>query len=168
MPYESENNLLDALAGESVANQRYLMYAEKAEKEGYPQVAHLFRVIARAETVHARNHFNAMDGIGTTKDNLTAAVMGEHQEFTRMYPPFVEKAKQEGNIRAEKSFTYANEVEQVHHKLFDDVLMDVKEGKQLKDVEYYVCQVCGNTIIVKPTEKCAICGSAPSVFVKID
>ncbi|MFC1966874.1 rubrerythrin family protein, partial [Chloroflexota bacterium] len=87
---DSEKNLQEAFAGESQANRRYLFFADKADKEGYHQSARLFRAAAEAETVHARNHFNAMDGIGSTKDNLTAAVIGEHYEFTRMYPVFID------------------------------------------------------------------------------
>ena len=70
--YKTEENLKSAFAGESQANRRYLMFAEKAQKEGYPQIARLFRAAAEAETVHARNHFQAMDGVGSTRDNLTS------------------------------------------------------------------------------------------------
>jgi len=89
MPYETENNLMEAFGAESQANRRYTFFAEKADKEGLPQVARLFRAVAAAETVHARNHLNALDAIGTTKDNLLAASIGERQEFTKMYPPFI-------------------------------------------------------------------------------
>ena len=98
--FGTEKNLQEAFAGESQANRRYLFFADKADKEGYSQIARLFRAAAEAETVHARNHFAAMDGIGSTKDNLTAAAMGEHYEFTRMYPPFIEQAESENNKRA--------------------------------------------------------------------
>ena len=94
MAYKTEINLQEAFGGESMANRKYTFFAEKAEKEGYPGVARVFRAAAEAETVHARNHLLAMDAIGTTKDNLTAAAIGEHQEFTQMYPPFIEKAKE--------------------------------------------------------------------------
>ncbi len=102
--YKTEANLQTAFAGESQANRRYLFFADRAEKEGYPQVARLFRAAAEAETVHARNHFNAMDGVGSTKDNLMAASMGEHYEFTRMYPPFIATAEEEDNQRAQHLF----------------------------------------------------------------
>ena len=95
MEFKTENNLQEAFGGESKANRRYLFFADKAEKEGYPQVARLFRAAAEAETIHARNHFNAMDAVGKTKENLMAAVVDEEQEFTRMYPYFIEDAENE-------------------------------------------------------------------------
>jgi rubrerythrin len=91
--YKTDANLQEAFGGESKANRRYLFFAEKAEKEGLPGVAKLFRAAAESETVHARNHLNALDAIGSTKDNLMAASIGEHQEFTGMYPIFIEVEK---------------------------------------------------------------------------
>ncbi len=165
--YQTEENLKTAFAGESQANRRYLMFADKADKEGYHQVARLFRAAADAETVHARNHFAAMDGVGSTKDNLTAAAMGEHHEFTRMYPPMIEKAEEEQNARATRSFSLANEVEQIHHKLFEAMLKDVEAGKKVKEEPVFVCQVCGNTVTGEPPDKCPVCGANHS-FKKVD
>ncbi|GAG85400.1 unnamed protein product [marine sediment metagenome] len=164
----TEENLQSAFAGESQANRRYLFFADKAEKEGYPQVARLFRAAAEAETVHARNHFAAMDGIGSTRDNLMAGAMGEHYEFTRMYPPFIEQAETENNNRARVSFGYANEVEQIHHGLFEKTLKALDAGQQLKDEPYFVCPVCGNTVAGEAPEKCPICGAPASKFKKVE
>jgi rubrerythrin len=166
--YKTEANLQTAFAGESQANRRYLFFADRAEKEGYPQVARLFRAAAEAETVHARNHFNAMDGLGATKDNLMAASMGEHYEFTRMYPPFIATAEEEDNQRARISFEYANEVEQIHHRLFEEVLKAVNGGQTLKNEPYFVCPVCGNTVAGAAPEKCPICGTARDKFKRVD
>jgi rubrerythrin len=168
MVYKTENNLQEAFGGESKANRRYMFYAEKAEKDGYPQVAKLFRAVAEAETVHARNHLNAMDAIGTTKDNLMAASIGEHQEFTGMYPLFIEVAEEERNDRADRSFALANAVEKIHHGYFEAALKDIKAGKKPEDATYYVCQVCGNTVTGSVPDKCSICGSASRAFKKID
>ncbi len=165
---DTEKNLQEAFAGESQANRRYLFFADKADKEGYSQIARLFRAAAEAETVHARNHFNAMDGVGSTRDNLTAAAIGEHYEFTRMYPPFIDKAESENNRRAQASFEYANEVEQVHHKHFEAVLKALNAGQQLKNEPYFVCQVCGNTVAGEAPEKCPVCGSPKSRFKRIE
>ena len=165
---ETEKNLQEAFAGESQANRRYLFFADKAEKEGYPQSARLFRAAAEAETVHARNHFNAMDGIGSTEANLLAASIGEHYEFTRMYPPFIEKAKEEQNKRAQVTFEYANEVEQIHHGYFEEMLEDVKAGQQLKDEPYFVCPVCGNTFAGEAPERCPICGAPKDRFKRVE
>ena len=168
MPYQTEDNVREAFSGESQANRRYMFFAEKADKEGYPQVARLFRAVADAETVHARNHLNTIDAIGTTKDNLMAASIGEHQEFTAMYPHFIETAKREMNGRAERTFDYANKVEKIHHGYFEAALKDIKDGKKPEDAVYYVCQVCGNTVKGAPPDKCPICGSPVKVFKKIE
>jgi len=164
---KTESNLQEAFAGESQANRRYLFFAEKADKEGYPQVARLFRAAADAETVHAKNHFNAMDGVGSTQENLMAAATGEHYEFTRMYPPFIDDAERENNTRALRSFEYANEVEQVHYGLFEAALKDVNEGTPIKDEPYYVCQVCGYTVSGEAPDKCPVCGSSIKAFKQI-
>jgi len=164
----TEENLQSAFAGESQANRRYLFFADKAEKEGYPQAARLFRAAAEAETVHARNHFAAMDGVGSTRDNLMAGAIGEHYEFTRMYPPFIEQAEAENNKRAQRTFEYANEVEQIHHKHFEETIKAVEAGQQLKDEPYFVCQVCGNTVTGEAPEKCPICGAPGSSFKRVE
>ncbi len=166
--YKTDANLQEAFGGESKANRRYLFFAEKAEKEGFPGVARLFRAAAEAETVHARNHLNALDAIGTTKDNLMAASIGEHQEFTGMYPVFIELAKEERNDRADRTFTLANIVEKLHHALFEAALKDVKEGKHPAETTYYVCQICGNTVAGPAPDKCSVCGAPPDRFKKID
>lgn len=168
MPYKTENNLQEAFGGESKANRRYTFYAEKAEKEGYPQVARLFRAVAEAETVHARNHLNAMDAIGSTKDNLMAASIGEHQEFTGMYPHFIEIAGEEMNERAKRTFDWANKVEKIHYGYFETTLKAVKEGKKPEDATYYVCQVCGNTVTGDVPDKCPICGAPAKAFKKVE
>ena len=165
---DTEKNLQEAFAGESQANRRYLFFADKAEKEGYPQAARLFRAAAEAETVHAHNHFAAMDGTGSTRDNLLAAVMGEHYEFTRMYPPFIDTAESEGNKRAQRSFEWANEVEQIHHGLFEEALKAVEAGQALKDEPYFVCPVCGYTVAGEAPERCPICGARGDMFKRVE
>ena len=168
MPYKTDNNLQEAFGGESKANRRYVFFAEKADKEGFPGVAKLFRAAAEAETVHARNHLNALDAIGGTKDNLMAASIGEHQEFTGMYPGFIEVAKEERNDRADRSFALANTVEKIHHRLFEAALQEVKEGKKPAEATYYVCQVCGNTVTGAAPDKCSVCGSSAKAFKKVE
>jgi rubrerythrin len=168
MAYKTEDNIQEAFGGESKANRRYTLYAEKAEKEGYPQVAKLFRAVAEAEMVHVRNHLNAVDAIGTTKDNLLAASMGEHLEFTGMYPAFIGTAIEERNDRAERTFDWANRVEKIHYGYFEAALKDVKAGKTPAEETYYVCQVCGNTVKDNVPDKCPICGAPARVFKRID
>ena len=160
----TQENLQEAFAGESQANRRYLFFADKAETEGHPEVARLFRATAEAETVHARNHLEVMGGIGATKDNLGAAISGEHYEFTKMYPDFIEQAKAEGNEGAEISFTYANKVEKIHHGLYQKALEALNSAQKLKDEPYFVCQGCGYTVGSEAPEKCPICGAPRSKF----
>ena len=166
--YKTDNNLQEAFGGESKANRRYIFFAEKAEKEGYPGVARLFRAVAEAETVHARNHLNALDAVGGTKDNLMAASIGEHQEFTGMYPVFVEVAKEEQNDRAAHTFALAEAVEKIHHAFFEAALAEVKEGKKPAEATYYVCQVCGNTVAGSAPDKCPVCGAVAKAFKKME
>ena len=161
------DNVQAAFAGESQANRRYLFFADKADKEGHKQIARLFRAAADAETIHARNHLEVMNGIGTTADNLKTAVAGEHYEFTQMYPGFIEQAKSEKSEKAETSFTLANKVEKIHHNLYQNALKALKAGQKLKNEPYFVCQVCGNTIGGAAPEKCPICGAPKSQFRKV-
>ena len=114
---QTEMNLMQAFAGESQANRKYLAFAKQAEKEGYPQAARLFRAAAEAETVHALAHLRALGKIGTTEENLKAAIAGETFEFTDMYPPMIRTADEEGQASALRSFTYANAVEMQHAAL---------------------------------------------------
>ncbi|MDP3879332.1 MAG: rubrerythrin family protein [Dehalococcoidales bacterium] len=165
---DTDKNLQEAFAGESQANRRYLFFAEKADKEGQPQVARLFRAVAEAETVHARNHFNVMDGVGSIKDNVAAGAMGEHYEFTRMYPGFIAKAEEEGNEKAQRSFEYANQVEQIHHGMYEAVLKALEAGQVLKNEPYFVCPVCGNTVAGAAPDKCPICSTVGSRFKKFE
>lgn len=163
----TQDNTSAAFAGESQANRRYLFSAEKAEAEGHPQIARLFRAIAEAETVHARNHLRTLGDIKSTKDNLEAAISGEHHEFTKMYPEFIEQARAEGNKRAEVTFDYANKVEKIHHGLYQNALKALQSGQQLADKPYYVCPVCGYTVESEAPEKCPICGAPGSKFMAI-
>ncbi len=163
----SLDNLKAAFAGESQANRRYLFFADKAQKDGYKQIARLFRAAADAETVHARNHLEVI-GIGTTAENLKAAVSGEYHEFTQMYPGFIEQAQSEKSADAENSFTWANKVEKVHHNLYQNALKALESGQKLNDQPYFVCQTCGNTIPGAAPEKCPICGMPREQFKKVE
>ena len=164
----TQENLQEAFAGESQANRRYLFFADKAEKEGYLQIARLFRATAEAETVHARKHLEVMGGIGSTKDNLRAAIIGENYEFVTMYPSFIEQAKSENEKKAEISFTRANEVEKIHHALYQKAFDALNTGQELKDEPYFICQVCGNTVAGEAPEKCPICGAPRSKFKRVE
>ena len=162
------DNLLEAFAGESQANRRYLFFADKADEEGYPQIARLFRAAAEAETVHARNHLEVMGGIKSTRDNLEEAVKGENYEFVTMYPKFIEHAREDKNQRAEVSFAHANAVEKIHHELYQKALEAVKAEQKLKEEPYFVCEVCGNTVGGEAPDKCPICGAPKAKFKRVE
>ncbi len=162
---KTEKNLQDAFAGESQANRKYLAFAKKAEEEGFKQTAKLFRAAAEAETVHAHNHLRELPGIKSTKENLEEAIKGESYEFQKMYPQMIEDAKAEKNNGAMRSFNFANEVEKIHAELYKKALKDL--GKN-PDVDYYVCQICGNTVENAAPDKCPICSAGKQAFKKID
>jgi rubrerythrin len=162
---ETEKNLKDAFAGESQANRKYLAFAEKADREGYRQVARLFRATAAAETVHAHAHLRVLKGVGTTADNLKAAISGETYEFESMYPPMIEAAKAEGNNQAVQTFTYANEVEKIHAGLYQKALEKMGD---LEETDIYVCRVCGYTVEGDAPDECPVCKAKKKVFSKVD
>jgi rubrerythrin len=161
---KSEKNLREAFAGESQANRRYLAFAKKADEEGFKQVAKLFRAAAEAETVHAHSHLRALAGVKSTQENVQEAIAGETHEFKKMYPEMLETAKAEGQKQALMSFDYANQVEKIHAALYENALANM--GKN-KEVDYYVCPVCGNTVEAKAPDQCPICGVAGSKFIKV-
>jgi rubrerythrin len=162
---KTEKDLQDAFAGESQANRKYLAFAKKADEEGYAQAAKLFRAAAAAETVHAHNHLRELDGIKSTKENLTAAIEGETDEFEKMYPAMIEDAKAEGNTSAQRSFHVANEVEKIHADLYTKALASLGSNEE---TDYYVCQVCGNTVEGEAPDECPICGATKNKFDKLD
>ena len=161
---KSEEFLKQAFAGESQANRKYLAFAAKADQEGHPQVARLFRAAGEAETIHAHNHLRALNGIRSTKENLLEAVAGETHEFKKMYPEFIDVAKQEEQKAAERSFSYANSVEKVHAALYQKALDSL--GKN-ETVDYYVCSVCGMTVEKEAPDKCPVCNAAKKAFFKV-
>ena len=161
------DNLKTAFSGESQANRKYLAFAKKADLDGFPQIAKLFRAAAHAETIHAHNHFRAMDGVGDTAANLQEGINGENYEVVSMYPPMVLDAESEGNARALRSFKWALEVEKIHEELYRKAAEIHKEGKDLPVTEFYVCPICGYTHEGKMTEKCPVCGAMPEKFEQI-
>jgi rubrerythrin len=163
---KSEDFLREAFAGESQANRKYLAYAAKAEKEGYPQVARLFRAAAEAETVHAHNHLKAMKGIASTRNNLEDAIKGETHEFKSMYPEMIKAAKAERNKEAERSFHYANEAEKLHAQLYQKLLDSLGASQEM--YPYYVCPVCGHTVENAPPDACPVCGTPGKMFKKME
>lgn len=157
----TEENLKAAFAGESQANRKYLAYAAKADEEGYPGVAKLFRAAAEAETIHALAHLKVMGVVKSTAENLKDAIKGETYEFTEMYPGFISEAEAANNTAAKRTFNLANEAEKTHAEYYTKNLeaLDKKAN-----VDYYLCTVCGNLHEGSAPEKCSVCGAPASKF----
>ena len=160
-------NLAAAFAGESQANRKYLAYAAKADKDGFPQVAKLFRAAAEAETIHAHAHLRAMGGINSTLENLEDAIAGEAHEFKAMYPEFIAEAEKEGNKKAVTTFKFAMPVEEVNHDLYAKALEAVKGGGDLPEASIHICPVCGHTIEGGAPEKCPVCSAPGKKYIEI-
>lgn len=160
------DNLKDAFAGESQANQKYRAFAAAADKDGFPNIAKLFRTTAEAERIHAEGHLKAMDGIGSVVENLKSAIGGETYEFTEMYPPMLEQAEEEKH-KAKKMFKWALDVEEVHAQLYKLALEAAEKGEDLPVGEIYLCPVCGHIEIGTPPEKCPICNVKAEMYVQI-
>ena len=165
---KSEKNLMDAFAGESQANRKYLAFAKKAEEEGHRGVAKLFRAAAAAETIHAHNHLDVLGGVKSTAENLKQAYDGEHYEFSSMYPAFLNDSKEEKAAGATKTFHWANEVEKIHGALYEQALKTLEAGDELPDKDYYICSKCGYTIADAAPDKCPVCGAKKEEFFKAD
>jgi len=161
----TEESLKAAFAGESQAAEKYVVFAEQAEDEGYPNVAKLFRAISFAETRHARNHLRVMKGINSTADNLLAAFGGESFEVDEMYPAYHEIAKVQGNKQAVRSVNYAQRSEVDHKGMYSEAREKVLAGKDVADRPVSVCLVCGHTVIGDVPEKCPYC-AAPREYYK--
>lgn len=159
---------MSAFAGESQANRKYLAFAKQAEKEGFPNIANLFRAVAEAETIHAHNHLRVAGGIKSTEENLAAAQSGEHYEIEKMYPEFMGQAKADNQPKAEQTFDWAYQTEKIHHDMYEKALSVLKSGSDIEVADYYVCDVCGYTAEGEIPEKCPICGAIHTKFRKID
>ncbi len=157
---------MDAFAGESQANRKYLAYAAPhAEKEGLPQVAKLFRAAAEAETIHAHAHLRMAGKIHDTMANLEDAVAGETFEFTKMYPEMIADAEAEGKDNVKQYFAWVNKVEEVHAGLYKQAL---QAKGALPAVDYYLCGVCGYTHEGPMSANCPVCNAATKAFFKVE
>jgi rubrerythrin len=160
----TKESLAAAFAGESQAAEKYLVWAERAEDEGYPNVARLFRAISFAETRHARNHLRVMGGISSTPENLLAAFGGESFEVDEMYPAYHEIAKLQNNHQASRSINYALKSEVDHKAQYTDAREAVLAGNDIADVTVSVCLACGHTVIGDAPDKCPYCGAGKELY----
>jgi rubrerythrin len=160
----TKRNLKEAFAGESQANRRYLAYAQKALEEGLPKIARLFRAVAESETIHALNHLRALGEIKSTLENIEEAWKGEKDEYSSMYPMFMDQAKRDASNEGLRTFFWANEAEKVHGGFYEKALAALKQGKDLDMGDPYICKVCGYTVEGTVPDKCPVCGAGKDKF----
>ena len=162
----TEDNLKAAFAGESQAHMRYLIFAERAEKEGHPNVARLFRATAYAEQVHASNHLRALGGLQGTVANLEEAIGGETFEVEQMYPAYIAVAEAQDEKKALRPMKWALEAEKVHAQLYSQAKQAVEAGKDIAAQDVWICTICGFTAEGEPPDVCPLCGAKHDKFAK--
>jgi len=153
-----------AFAGESMAHMRYLIFAEKAEKDRQPNLARLFRAIAYAEQVHATNHYRELGNIGAAGKNLQTCIDGEHHEVAEMYPVYHNAAEFQNEPGAARSTHYALEAEKIHEKMYGDAKRVAEGGKDIAIDTVRICPICGYTVEGNAPEFCPVCGAKGAVF----
>ncbi|MEN6371215.1 MAG: rubrerythrin family protein [Armatimonadota bacterium] len=162
----TEDGLKASFAGESQAHVKYLAFAEKAKQEQKPNVARLFSAASYAEQVHATAHLRVLSGVGSTDENLAAAVAGEGFEVDEMYPAYMAVADTQSEASAKTSFYRANEAEKVHRSLYSQAKEAVEAGNDAAIGDIWVCPVCGFTAEGARPAKCPLCGVSSDRFVK--
>ena len=173
----TETNLRSAYGGESQAHMRYAIYADRAKKEGLPNVARLFTAVAFAEKVHASNHYRniktagaattvsgAIFGTRSTAEDLQAGIDGETFEVEEMYPAYKAVAASQGEKAAEISFSWALETEKVHLVLYKKAKEAVDKGKDVNISKVSICTVCGFTVEGDAPDRCPVCGAKKEMF----
>ena len=167
---KTEANLLYAFAGESQARNKYTYFASKARKEGYEQIAAIFEQTANNEKEHAKLWFKALNGIGTTAENLLAAAAGEHEEWTDMYSRFAEEAKAEGFMELAARFAMVAKIEKRHEERYRKLAANLENGEVWVRVgeNRWECRNCGHIYIgEKAPEICPVC-SHPKAYFEIE
>jgi rubrerythrin len=165
MSEKTDKNLSYAFAAESKASARNMVFAQKAERDGYPQIARLFRAVADAEPVHARKYLMLMRGkIGSTEENLEAAFQNEIKANVEEYPKLIREASEEGVTATERAFSQSRDVEERHAELYKSAMNNMLADRQ---TDYYVCQVCGYVNEDEPPEKCPVCGAVKGKFKQV-
>jgi rubrerythrin len=154
-----------AFAGESMAHMRYLIFSEKAEKEGLANLARLFRAIAYAEQVHATNHYRELGNIRDAAGNLQTCIDGENFEVNEMYPVYNKVAEFQGEAGAVRSTHYALEAEKIHEAMYRSAKRTVEEQGDPSSLGIiHICPVCGHTVEGEAPEVCPICGAKRDLF----
>ena len=164
---KTEANLWYAFAGESQARNKYTYFASKARKEGYEQIAAIFESTANNEKEHAKLWFKALDGIGSTLDNLKAAAAGEHEEWTEMYREFSEVAAAEGFAELSRQLARVAEIEKRHENRYNKLIENLEKGEVYVKTgpQRWECRNCGHIHIGdKAPELCPTCKHPQSYF----
>jgi len=158
MGEKTNHNLYQAFVGEAKAHFRLLAYAEKAEEEGLPQIATLFRAVAEAERVHTVRNLSLLGEVVVedTETNLQASFQREEKASGVFYPQFIREAEAEGDRRAAISFSQARDVEEGHAALYKHALRHMMADTT---PVYYVCEVCGYVAEGEAPDRCPICNA---------
>ena len=162
----TQDNLREAFVGESLAVQKYHAFAEKAERDGFANIARLFRTAAEAERIHAQERFKAMDGIGSTAENLQVALEEETHASEVVYPPMLKQAETDGH-KASRMFGYTVEAEASHVRLYQMAWEAVENEKDLTETDFRLCPNCGYIELGRPSNACSICGTRPDKFIEV-
>ncbi|MEM3542688.1 MAG: rubrerythrin family protein [Candidatus Methanomethylicia archaeon] len=160
----SEENLKNAFRGESQAHMKYIIYAEKAEDEGFKNISRLFRAIAYAEFIHAKNHYRILGKIGNTSQNLQDAINSENYEVEEMYPAYNTVAKMQNERGAERTTGWALEAEKIHSILYQKAKQAVDKGEDIAIGPIYICEICGYTVEGEAPDTCPLCRAAKDKF----
>ena len=155
----TKSNLEAAFAGESQAHMKYLIFADQAEKDGFANVARLFRANAYAEQVHATSHFKVLRKLAETSENLQVGIDGETYEVEEMYPAFTAVAELQEERGAVRSTKWAREAEKIHAEMYAGAKLAVDSNQDATIKQMYVCSVCGWTGEGEPPDNCPLCNA---------
>jgi len=157
--------LNQAYAGEAKAALRLKVFAQKAEAEGYKQMARLFSVISFSEEIHGTRALRMLKEIKSTEENLAASFESEKKVAEVAYDQFVKLAEEEGNKEASLQFSQSRDVEETHAKLYKQAMSHFMEERE---TTYYVCKVCGYVADGVLPDECPVCGAKKEQFVAFD
>ena len=175
------SNLTDAYIGETTASAKYAAYSKKAQEEGYPQIAMLFKATSTSEQIHANNHKAVLEDLGavipvvkpeftvkSTQENLQDAISGESYEISTMYPAFIANAQSVGSQLALISLNYAYKTEKKHKVLYEKTMAALQNGQvKTLSMDFYLCPTCGNTYDSTPPKRCDISMTSSEKFIHI-
>jgi rubrerythrin len=154
-----------AYVGEAKAALRLKVYADKAEQEGYKQMARLFRVIAFSEEIHGARALRVLKEVKSTEENLAASFESEKKVAEVAYDQFVKLAEEAGDKAAVLHFSQSRDVEETHANLYKQAMAHFMEERE---TTYHVCKVCGYVADGVLPDECPVCGAKKEQFVDFD